>query len=70
MADWRCVYDEITGEAISYGTDIQQPVLPGQAFAMVDGPPSDEIMWDNVTHRMVPRPEKTQRVGTTPLVKP
>jgi hypothetical protein len=66
MAAWRCVYDPVTGNAISFGTDVDAPILTGQAAVRIETPPNDACMWDPNTRTMVLRPQKPKR---KPIVK-
>lgn len=56
MTTWSAVYREDTGELVSVGTTVADPLPDGLAAVEVDGP-QELREWDTTAHEFGPAPE-------------
>jgi hypothetical protein len=52
-----CVFERSTGRAVSFGTVLADPMPVGLDTVAVAQMPDKQMMWDEATRTLVPRPQ-------------
>ena len=55
MARWYAVINSSTGQALSYGTEIADPLPAGTTAVVIDHQPGTDEQWDPATRSVVAR---------------
>jgi len=56
MEKWFAVVVKADGEAVSFGTDLADPMPDGLEAIEIDHQPGPDELWDPATRTVVPRP--------------
>ncbi len=67
MVLWYAVYHAASGELVSYGTDVADPLPEGLAVREIgEQPPGRSEMWDTEQIAYVPRPPLPDELPSAP----